>query len=125
MAVWVVLPAATWTVCSRLPPPLLRQLPEAASMVSSMLPLPACLLPTMLSSVLPAACQVSRRVLEEVRAAKTVTAKLIGRVSRIKKEIEDVLEDDADMQASVVGRGSHADINLAHIAGKVPTTGAW
>lgn len=41
---------------------------------------------------------VSREVLEDVRAAKTTTNRLIGRVQRIKQELEEVLEDDADMQ---------------------------
>lgn len=45
--------------------------------------------------------QVSREVLEDVRAAKTTTNRLIGRVQRIKQELEEVLEDDADMQVGV------------------------
>ncbi len=42
--------------------------------------------------------QVSRRVLEEVRSAKGAINRLIGRVQRIRQELEEILGDDADMQ---------------------------
>jgi hypothetical protein len=48
------------------------------------------------------AAQVSREVLEEVRSAKSTMNRLLGRVERVKQELEDILGDDADMQVRTV-----------------------
>ncbi|GAB4824059.1 hypothetical protein N2152v2_011105 [Parachlorella kessleri] len=55
---------------------------------------------------------VSRAVLEDVRAAKSTTNRLIGRVSRAKEELEDILGDDADMQASTAPYGRRQDPDM-------------
>jgi hypothetical protein len=48
---------------------------------------------------------VSRGVLEEVRQHKQIMGRLIARAQRLKSELEEILNDDADMQVAGVGLG--------------------
>ena len=56
----------------------------------------------------PPHAQVSRAVLEDVRAAKATTNKLLGRVQRVKQELEEILADDADMAVGARAALFHA-----------------
>lgn len=56
------------------------------------------------------AADVSKGVLEDVRQVKQVMGRLTGRVQRIKTELEEILNDDADMQVGVGSKGEQETV---------------
>lgn len=67
------------------------------------------------------AANVTKEVLEEVRQVKQVMGRLTGRVQRVKTELEEILEDDADMadmylarRAALLGEEPPADHFALH-----------
>ena len=48
--------------------------------------------------------QVGRQELDDMRALKTVLSHLLSRIGRIKRELEEILDDDQDMLDMYIGR---------------------
>ncbi|PRW58893.1 magnesium transporter MRS2-7 [Chlorella sorokiniana] len=76
------------------------------------------------------ATNVSKGVLEEVRQVKQVMGRLTGRVQRVKTELEEILEDDADMadmylarRAVLLGEAPPADHFAIHKSQSTVLTG--